>query len=175
MSQANTCALLSMLLNQGFVEVGYESGAGLGLHMERVLQNVFIMQYKVVDDYRRKSYQGIQFTEAEEDLLYEYVQQRIGSLGLEAELIRASSLEVAKTIADQTVDFIYFNTQHCLISMHEQLQAWFPKLKKGGILAGYQNTAFYPHLEKEVEQFFSEKHLQVHQECVEPKLWWVQI
>lgn len=175
MSQANSCSLLPILLNEGFFEVGYEIGVGVGLHMERLLESAFISHFYGIDDYQRKRYQGITFDEGEEEGLCRYVQERLKGAGLDAELIRASSLDFCKSLPDQTVDFIYFNTEHMSSPLDENLISWFPKIKGRGIIAGYQSSSFFPHLQPEVEVFFSNKNLEVHQEIVEPKLWWVQI
>lgn len=175
MSLANSCALIPMLLLEGQCEVCYEIGAGLGLHMERILENVPVKRYYGVDDYRRTIYQGISFSTEEEDRLYAYVGERFSALKLEAELIRADSLELSRQVPDRTVDFIYFNTQHNTIPIEENLPAWFPKLREGGIIAGYQDDTFYPRLSKKVKDFFADKKLEVQQEYAEPKLWWVQL
>jgi SAM-dependent methyltransferase len=175
MSQANACALLPMLLNAGLFEVVYEIGTGLGLNMERLLQATYLEKAYGVDDYRRGVYQGISFDPEEEDKLYHYVQKRMEFLELNVELLRSSSLEVAQMLPDYSVDVVFFNSEHNHTSMQENLEAWFPKLRKGGILAGYQASTFYPHLQPEIFQFFSDKNLQVHQEIVEPKFWWVEL
>ncbi len=174
-SQANACALLPMVINEGFFEISYEIGVGLGLHMERLLQKTCLRKIYGIDDYRRKIYQGIAFNAEEEERLYEYVQKRIKFLGLEAELIRASPLEFAQTISDQTIDVVFFNPEHHSIPIQDILQAWFPKLRNGGIIAGYQDSAFYPHLQPEIHQFFSELKLEINQEFIEPKFWWIKV
>ncbi len=175
LSQANACALLPMLLNEGFFEVGYGIGIGSGLHMERLLQSTYLEKFFGVDEYKRGTYQGIAFETEEENKLYEYIQKRIEFLGLNAELIRASSLDVAKHISDQSIDVIFFNAEQDDTPIQENLAAWFPKLRAGGIIAGYQTSAFYPHLQSEIHQFFSDKKLTVHQEIVEPRFWWVEL
>ena len=96
MSQANTCAVLPMLLNEGYFDVGYEIGVGVGLHMERLLAGAFISQYYGIDDYQRKSYQNISFDEEDEEELYHYVQERFKAKSIESELIRASPLVFAR-------------------------------------------------------------------------------
>jgi hypothetical protein len=175
MSQANTCALLPMLLNESLFEIGYEIGTGLGLHMERLLQGAHVGKLFGIDEYGRKIYQGISFDPEEEDQLYEYVQKRMEYLGLGAEMIRNSSLKIAESIPDQSVDFVFFNTQHDNTPIRDNLEAWFPKIRASGIISGYQDSTFYPHVQTEIQQFFFDKKLKINQEFIEPKFWWVEL
>lgn len=175
LSQANSCILLSKILSDSFFKEGYEIGVGLGLHMQRLCETNFSTKIYGVDDFKRKIYQGISFNAEEEEWLFVYVRNQIEYLNLNAEIIRDSSLDVAKKVVDHSIDFVYFNQEHISGSMEENLTAWFPKLHEGGIIAGYQAEATYPHLMDSIKQFFSEKNLPVSQNILEPKFWWVHL
>jgi hypothetical protein len=175
LSQANNCVLLPKLLLQEFFEIGYEIGVGLGLHMQRLCEASFLKKICGVDEYKRQVYNGISFNSEEEEEIYEYAQCQIQNLNVDATILRDSSLEIAKTIPDQTIDFIYFNEEHMSHSIEDQLVAWFPKLREGGIIAGYQVLTFYPDLTPSIHQFFSDKKLEVFQNILESRFWWVKV
>ncbi len=50
---------------------------------------------------------------------------------------RSLSCETVRNFADDSLDFIYIDANHETSAVLQDLQAWFPKLRKGGILAGH--------------------------------------
>lgn len=59
------------------------------------------------------------------------------SLNPFVKLVRNFSYEASLTFPDEYFDFIYIDAAHDYDSMVEDLNAWWPKLKKGGILSGH--------------------------------------
>lgn len=66
---------------------------------------------------------------------------------------RMSSLELASFFNDNSVDFIYFDTDHSYEHVAKELKLWYPKVKKGGILSGHDYSG---DVEKAVLEFFTE-------------------
>lgn len=54
-----------------------------------------------------------------------------------ATLLRMPSVEAAQYVADGWLDFIYIDGNHTRPAVTEDLNAWIPKVKKGGIIAGH--------------------------------------
>mmetsp|Transcript_30064 Transcript_30064/g.57742 ORF Transcript_30064/g.57742 Transcript_30064/m.57742 type:complete len:327 (-) Transcript_30064:515-1495(-) len=54
-----------------------------------------------------------------------------------AVILRNTTLEAAAMIEDGTVDFVYVDARHDYASVMQDLEAWWPKLRRGGILAGH--------------------------------------
>lgn len=52
-------------------------------------------------------------------------------------LIREFSVNAARFFPDEYFDFIYIDADHTYDAVKEDLQAWYPKIKKGGILSGH--------------------------------------
>ncbi len=50
---------------------------------------------------------------------------------------RGFSVEMAATFTDSSLDFVYIDARHDYAGVMEDLVAWYPKLKDGGILAGH--------------------------------------
>jgi hypothetical protein len=52
-------------------------------------------------------------------------------------IIRDFSVEAAKSFEDGFFDFIYIDADHTYQGCYDDLIAWYPKLKKGGIMSGH--------------------------------------
>lgn len=53
------------------------------------------------------------------------------------QIIRASSVDAAMMFEDETLDFVYIDANHKYENVKEDIAAWFPKVRKGGILSGH--------------------------------------
>ena len=53
------------------------------------------------------------------------------------EIHRDYSLQAAAKFADESLDYIYIDARHDYKGVAEDLAAWYPKLRKGGLCAGH--------------------------------------
>jgi len=49
---------------------------------------------------------------------------------------RDYSVDAADSFADETIDFIYIDADHTYEGVMADLEAWYPKVKKGGFILG---------------------------------------
>lgn len=78
------------------------------------------------------------------------------------ELIKGDSVSVATTIADGSLDWVYIDADHDYESVYADLVAWYPKVRKGGVVAGhdyinYTNIPWNPsnfRVREAVDNFF---------------------
>ena len=52
-------------------------------------------------------------------------------------MIRATSKVASEIFEDESLDFVYIDANHAYDFVVEDINLWFPKLKKGGIFAGH--------------------------------------
>jgi len=57
--------------------------------------------------------------------------------GTNCEVIKGYSTEVAKTIPDESLDWVFIDADHRYEAIKADLEAWFPKVRKGGIMSGH--------------------------------------
>ena len=71
---------------------------------------------------------------------------RLRRFGDRSTIWRMTSVEAAATLKDSSLDFVYLDARHDFESVTEDLAAWFPKLRQGGVLAGHDYyDGVYPH------------------------------
>lgn len=51
--------------------------------------------------------------------------------------IRGDSISVSKQYEDDSLDFVFVDANHSYESVKKDIEAWMPKVKKGGILSGH--------------------------------------
>jgi hypothetical protein len=78
--------------------------------------------------------------------------------------IRLPSLEAANLYEDNTLDFVFIDAAHDYESVKKDITAWFPKIKKGGTIAGH-DYSWCEDVRKAVHEFFQEKEIHVREGC----------
>jgi hypothetical protein len=66
--------------------------------------------------------------------------------------IRMSSTEASKLYENESLDFIFIDAAHDYASVKSDIEHWFPKLKKGGYIAG--DDYAWPSVMDAVDDFF---------------------
>lgn len=68
---------------------------------------------------------------------YETTRRRLASFGDRSEIRRETSVEAAARVTPESLDFVYLDARHSYEGVTEDLQAWFPRVRGGGLLAGH--------------------------------------
>lgn len=63
--------------------------------------------------------------------------QNLYQHGDKSVIIRELSVEASKLFQDNSLDFVYLDAAHDYENIKKDLEAWYPKVKKGGIFAGH--------------------------------------
>ena len=75
------------------------------------------------------------------------------------------SADVAGAILDNCLDFVFIDASHDYQSVVQDIQAWLPKVKPGGILAGHDYTAAFPGVVEAVDGTFRDTPAAVRGDC----------
>ena len=63
----------------------------------------------------------------------------INTFGFENRIVKTgkNSLEAVKDFSDESMDYVYIDGDHTYRAALNDMKAWYPKVKKGGILGGH--------------------------------------
>lgn len=82
----------------------------------------------------------------DKDFLYTYdleEKARRNLDGTKCMVVKGTSLEVASNIVDGSLDWVYIDADHQYKHALEDINAWFPKVRKGGVVSGHDYIKDY--------------------------------
>jgi hypothetical protein len=77
------------------------------------------------------------YSQAWHDKNFTAATERVKPFGKKAVILRGLSVEMSKLIEDDSLGLVYLDAGHSYEAVRSDLHAWFPKLKKGGVMAGH--------------------------------------
>lgn len=81
-------------------------------------------------------------------------------------IIKADTHQIYKQYDDESIDFLFIDANHTYEDMKQDLEFWFPKIKKGGLICGHDyEERPWPGLVKAVDEFFGKENFEVHPCC----------
>ena len=69
--------------------------------------------------------------------VYSDFSKKAEQYGSRIEVIKKTSLEAAEMFEDETFDFVFIDANHRFKYVIQDLKAWWPKVKKGGLFSGH--------------------------------------
>ena len=84
--------------------------------------------------------------------------------------IQMDSIQASQLYKDESLDFVFIDADHAYESVLSDIQAWYPKVKIGGILAG-DDYGTMAGVRRAVDEFFIDK--KVHITRGESRLHWL--
>jgi len=88
----------------------------------------------------------------EEDEIYENAKRNLE--GCNFQLIRATSVMASVSFATESLDWIYIDASHNYEDIKEDYNAWYPKVRKGGVISfhDYGNNEFANDVKRFIDQ-----------------------
>jgi len=75
--------------------------------------------------------------------------------------LKEFSVQASNHFADDYLDFVYIDGNHAGESVKEDIEAWAPKVRSGGIVAGHDFTGRWPSLRNEVISYCKKNKIQL--------------
>ena len=162
----NYQGLYSKIVNEAisparFVEVGSWKGQSASYMAVEIINSSKNIEFYCVDTWlgtpNEIEHQNDQ--DVQEGTLYEKFIENMSTVEGHYIPLRMDSLEAVNTFEDESLDFVYIDASHDYESVKKDIENWYPKVKKGGILAGHDytwdtvNRAVHDVLGNQVESF----------------------
>ncbi len=123
--------------------LGYQRGAEVGVwegwFSDLICKAVPGVHLTCVDSWRAYGeYRDKKNDQVRLDHAFKTATDRLTPYG--CDILRMSSVEAAKRIPDGSLDFVYLDGNHARKYVDEDLAAWAPKVRKGGLVSGHDYT-----------------------------------
>jgi len=140
-----------------FVEVGTWKGRSAAFMAVEIINSNKKIKFDCIDNWEYVD--GLQ-TDIEKQLfgkdIYNEFINNIKPVSHIINPIKSISWEAASLYDDQSLDFIFIDAAHDYESVKKDINAWLPKLKKNGIIAGHDYADDHPDVKRAVNELFSE-------------------
>ena len=93
------------------------------------------------------------------DERYQLVTKLFKDEGDRCRTLRMTSEEAVNEIEDDSLDFVYIDANHSYEASSQDINLWWPKVKKGGVFSGHDYTNGGPYnfgVKRAVDEFISE-------------------
>lgn len=119
-------------------DMGYRSGAEIGVrkgeYSERLCRHMRGLKLKSVDPWIPFRKNGKDRQESR----YQFSCSVLEPYGVE--IIRKTSVEAAREVEDNSLDFVYIDAMHEFDLVMMDILTWVPKVRRGGIVSGHDYT-----------------------------------
>jgi len=130
-----------MLNDMGFNGNGAEIGVASGKFSEIWVRDCNLKTIFLIDPWKEYSYgeyrDGNNLKQNEQDKRFLLVKEKMSRYGDRVKILRKTSLEAVNKFANDFFDFVYIDANHEYKRVKEDIEAWYPKVKIGGIFSGH--------------------------------------
>ena len=123
---------------------GYQTGAELGVQeghfAHRMLSSwTSAQRYYLVDLWAHQANynDSANVDNIEQERKFRASKARLAKFGEKPVWLRNDTVSAAHLVPDNSLDFIYVDARHDYCGVMDDLVAWWPKLRKGGLFAGH--------------------------------------
>ena len=130
-------SVIPKLLNKIEAKVGVEIGVFKG-QFSKVLMQEWNGTLYMIDPWRPLGEEYIDSSNHKDHLdAYEQATNSIKSFEDRAFMLRGLSEQMVKLFANNSLDFVYIDGNHAYDFVKQDMEMWWPKLKKGGLFCGH--------------------------------------
>lgn len=137
----NTRKHFPNLLNQlGLIGNAAEIGVYKGDFSKLLLSNWEGAMLFSIDPWRYQEnarFDSSNIEQEEHDEAYKIARTTLAQFGPRSKIIRDFSVNASARFENESLDFVYIDARHDYRSVNSDLNAWWPKIKLGGIIAGH--------------------------------------
>src|SRR3990167_8168404 len=155
-----------------FAELDFREGAEIGTDQGEYAEVLCKANHNLnlicIDPWKAEAYERGQQPESGEnqeffDKRYEETVERLKPYDGRCHIIRETSMEVAKIVGNNSLDFVYIDGNHDFLNVAQDMHYWLKKVRPGGILAGHDYVRYpsrkFNHVQNVVNEYSTAYHL----------------
>jgi len=131
---------------------GVEIGVRDGGNALSIMKTLDINKLILVDPYEQYTENEKNWDSEKQKKYYNEAKKNLKDFKDKIYFVKKKSEEAAPIIDDE-LDFVYIDGGHDFENVKKDIEKWFPKVKKGGIIGGHDFKSKYLGLTKAVNQF----------------------
>jgi len=139
--------------NATFVEIGTWEGQSIMFMAEKIKELKKNIKLYGIDTFKG-NVEHAEHPDVVSDKVYEIYLKNIEPLKEYITTIKGSSHDVYNQFEDESVDFLFMDGDHSYAAVRKDLQLWYPKVKKGGIISGHDYLWVDGRVKMAVDGFF---------------------
>ena len=121
--------------NSIFVEVGCFMGKSTSCMAYLIKESGKNIDFYAIDNWEGSEEHQEHYSDKN---LWEIFEQNMVKYNLTEYIkpIKMNSIDASKLFPDESIDFLHLDASHDYENVMKDLKAWFPKIKKGGVISG---------------------------------------
>lgn len=131
-------------------KLGAEIGVQVGQNAIPLLTKIPQLNLLLVDNYDN----SLEIHRRKQSAIKDIAFSRFEKLQDRITWILKPSVEAAKEVEDNSLDFVYIDAMHDYDNVKNDIKAWVPKVRIGGLITGHDFTPRYKGLKKAVREIF---------------------
>lgn len=133
--------VLIRLIRENGWKLGAEIGVLKGKTLFALLENVPDLKMFAVDQWKhlplRPDTNAETYSHVNMASHYQKVRSRALRYGERVKILHGDSVEMAKRVADASLDFVFIDADHTEWGVNRDICAWAPKVRSGGMVLGH--------------------------------------
>ena len=138
-----------------FVEIGTWKGKSAVFMAEKIKEFNKNIDFYTIDPFNGEGGGYETDTDVKNNSLLETYYKNIEPVKTYIKTLIGFSYNIALNFKDKSIDFLFIDSDHRYEEIKRDLNDWFPKIKKGGIIAGHDYNEPSCGVRKAVDEYFS--------------------
>jgi predicted O-methyltransferase YrrM len=148
--------------------VGVEIGTEYGHNAKNIMSVLDIKKLYCIDPYKDET--AFLHGKDKANDAYLKAKQLLSKYNNKIEIIRKTSIDALSDIPNN-VDFVYIDGNHSYRFVKHDIEEYYPKVRKGGIIGGHDFDASHMGVAKAVFEFKSKDNINLYGKGID---WWIE-
>ena len=144
--------ILTLLEEYGITAtLGAEVGVQFGKNADVLLRKLPDLHLLLVDNYDDEAVIHANYSTKE---VADHAFYRLDKYKGRIQWLVMPSVEAAKSVDDKSLDYAFIDAEHTYKAVKQDVEAWLPKVKTGGLLIGHDYTRRFKGVKQAVQERF---------------------